>query len=246
MNPSHPSQAISIVIPVFNEENNIGAVYNELKSVLIAADIYHEIIFVNDGSRDGSAKVLDSLKTIDSQIKVVDLVKNSGQGMATYLGISEATMPLITFMDCDLQNDPAALPDMIRLCKNESVVLGYRKKRKDNFVKTLMSGVGNSLMRQIFQVDIKDAGCSLKVGPASVFKQVPYFKNYHRYLGLIMLVTRTPHHHFETNHRPRHTGNSKHSPLKFLDILNEWWYLKSEVVPQIGLIELSGEWNLLP
>lgn len=225
--------AVSVVIPLYNEEPNIRSVYNELTAVLNADHLDYELIFVNDGSTDNSATVLSELQAADKRVKAIGIASNSGQGYAIFSGIKEARKPYVAFIDCDMQSNPADIPPMLALCEKYDVVFGWRSKREDTALKRLSSKAGNILMRLIFGVEVKDAGCSLKVGRTKDFLSIPYFKNYHRYISLILIKMGRTFIDVETHHRPRYAGSSKHSFFKFLRVLGEWWFLKNTYLPEV-------------
>ncbi len=225
-------KTISIIIPLYNEEQNINAVYKEASAVLTTASLVYELIFVNDGSTDKSLPILKEIADKDDKVKVVSHAQNLGQGAAVSSGITAAQNQYISFMDCDMQSNPADIVPMLDLCNQYQIVLGWRSKRDDSFFKKISSKVGNSLVRLVFKTRVEDAGCSLKIGPAEAFKNIQYFKNYHRYLGLILIKTGYTYTYFETHHRFRNAGKSKHSVLKFLKVIPEWIALKYKYLPK--------------
>ncbi len=225
--------AVSVVIPLYNEEPNIRPVYDELTATLNTHHLDYELIFVNDGSTDNSAAVLSDLQTADKRVNAISLAQNCGQGYAVFNGIKRARKPYIAFIDCDMQTNPADIPFMLALCEKYDVVFGWRSKREDSVFKKLSSKAGNTLIRLIFGVEVKDAGCSLKVGRTKDFLSIPYFKNYHRYISLILMKKGCSFIDVETHHRPRNAGSSKHSFFKFVRVVSEWWFLKNNYLPKI-------------
>lgn len=217
---------LSIIIPVYNEEGNLRALAEELNSTVLKADFTCEIIFVNDASTDSSAGILNNLSAANPYLHVIHLEENRGQGFAMHKGIQAAGGTYLSFLDADLQNNPADLLNMYPLLNACDVVLGYRGKRQDNLWKKNTSEIGNLLIRLLFRVSVIDSGCTLRIGKAGVFQQLPYFKNYHRYFNLMIKKQGWRVLDFETKHRPRHSGASKYSIMKAFGITIELLKLK--------------------
>lgn len=217
---------LSIIIPVYNEEGNLRALAEELNSTVLKADFTCEIIFVNDASTDSSAEILNNLSAANPRLRVIHLEENRGQSFAMHTGIQAAGGTYLAFLDADLQNNPADLLSMYPLVTASDVVLGYRGKRQDNLWKKTTSEIGNILIRLLFGVSVIDSGCTLRIGKAGVFQQLPYFKNYHRYFNLMIQKQGWRVVDFETKHRSRATGSSKYSWFKVFGVLAELARLK--------------------
>lgn len=217
---------LSIIIPVYNEEGSLPALSEELNTTLSKADFTAEVIFVNDASSDSSSSILNNLSAANPNIRVIHLEKNQGQSFAMHTGIEAACGQYIAFLDADLQNNPADLLLMYPLLSASDVVLGYRGKRQDNLWKKTTSEIGNILIRLLFGVSVIDSGCTLRIGKAEVFQQLPYFKNYHRYFNLMIQKRAWRIVDFETKHRPRTAGSSKYSWVKVFGVLTELARLK--------------------
>jgi glycosyltransferase involved in cell wall biosynthesis len=155
---------ISVVVPVFNEQDNIGSLHKQITEVL-AGRYEYEIIFVDDGSTDASSATLEQLHKVDACVKVIFLARNFGQTAALSAGFTSAKGKIIVALDADLQNDPADIPRMLeKLNEGFDVVSGWRKKRHDKAITRLIpSKVANWLISTITGVKLHDYGCTLKV-----------------------------------------------------------------------------------
>jgi dolichol-phosphate mannosyltransferase len=203
---------LSVVVPVFNEEENLSLLYDRLVEAGSHWGQAFELIFINDGSTDRSAEVLAQLAARDQRVKVVNFRRNFGQTAAMMAGIDYASGDYIVPMDGDLQNDPADIARMLKkLEEGYDVVSGWRSNRQDSFViRTLPSRIANRLISKISGVSLHDYGCSLKVYRASVLKQVRLYGEMHRFLPIYASwqgakITEMP-----VNHYPRVHGKSKY------------------------------------
>ncbi len=240
--------SLSIVVPVFNEVENIARLHSEIVTVCKTNDYEYEIIFVDDGSTDGTIEVLKQLKPL----KIVRFRRNFGQTAAMDAGIKNAGKDLIITMDGDGQNDPADIPKMIDFLneKELDVVSGWRKNRKDNFLKRFVSR-GANLLRKLFVDDggIHDSGCSLKVYKRECFNSLSLYGEMHRFIpGLLkikgFIIGEVP-----VNHRPRIAGTTKYTWKRtikgFVDMISVWFWNKFAVRPLhllggLGLILIFG------
>jgi glycosyltransferase involved in cell wall biosynthesis len=202
-------EKISIIIPVYNEEENIVPLTEELHKVLQGYDF--EIIFVDDGSVDRTAEKIQSLKK--KNITLIEFTKNFGQSLAMAAGIDYAKGEFIVTMDGDLQNDPADIPEMLKKLKEEGwdMVAGYRQKRKDPFFSRILpSQIANFIIRMLTGVHFRDYGCTLKVFRADLAKKIELYGELHRFIPVLAAfegarITQMP-----VNHHPRHSGRSKY------------------------------------
>src|SRR3989339_1191599 len=155
---------LSIVLPIYNEEENINILYNKLTEVLKGMNVEYEILCINDGSKDGSFKVLRELAFKDNKIKVVNFKNNFGQTAAMSAGIKLSQGDIIIPMDADLQNDPEDIPRFLeKINEGFDVVSGWRKDRKDGLVlRKIPSWIANWIIGRMTGVKIHDYGCSLK------------------------------------------------------------------------------------
>ncbi len=203
---------LSVVIPIYNEAPNIEPLYRELAETLGAWGRPYELIFVDDGSTDGSYDILAGLPGKDRSVRVVQFRRNFGQTAAFAAGFALARGRLIATSDGDLQNDPHDLPDMVaRIDQGYDIVCGWRKVRKDPWLsRRLPSTLANRLISWATGVRLNDYGCSLKVFRSEVVKPLRLYGEMHRFLPALasemgVRITEVP-----VNHRPRVHGRSKY------------------------------------
>jgi glycosyltransferase involved in cell wall biosynthesis len=202
---------LSIVIPVFNEEENLRPLLEELRTALTPSRQDFEVLFVDDCSTDGSLEVLRRLAAEDSRIRVIRLAAHGGQSAALAAGIAAARAPVIATLDADLQADPADLPRLIEaLDEGHDAVSGVRTCRHDPWLKRLSSSAANAVRRAVLRDSIHDAGCSLKVFRADALRRVPMFDGVHRFLPALLQLGGARVGEVPVNHRPRRHGDSKY------------------------------------
>lgn len=230
---------ISIVIPVYNEEENISLLFNEINDALKTANIVFEVIFVDDGSTDNTKTTLQNLSVeFKDKLKYLSHKQNYGQSAALLTGAKAAQYDILVTMDGDGQNDPRDIVELLSKFKVDSVILGIRKKRNDSYIKKISSLIGNKVRLAILNDGCKDTGCSLKVFSRNAFLNLPYFNHMHRYLPALFksrgynLVT------VKVNHRARQHGVSKYGVLNRLfvgihDLIGVRWLLKRTAVPEV-------------
>ncbi len=203
---------ISIIVPIYNEVGAIRDLYDETRQAFVGRDDAYEIIFVNDGSSDGSADLLDELAVSDPLVKVVHFRRNFGQTAALMAGFRHASGEVLVPMDGDGQNDPADIPRLVdELDKGFDVVSGWRKDRQDRTIsRKIPSRIANRLISWITRVQLNDYGCTLKAYRRSVMQRVSLYGEMHRFIPVHAhwngaRVTELP-----VNHRARTTGQSKY------------------------------------
>jgi len=205
---------ISVVIPIKDERDNLHPLTNQLTKVLEGLDTSKkapfEIIFVDDGSIDGSSAILDELVGQSPDIRVLHLDGNHGQTAAFDAGFRHARGTLIATLDGDLQYDPADLAKLLPLATQYDLVCGYRQQRLDNIIRKLSSRIANFVRNAVIHDGIQDTGCSLKVFRRTVIERIPLFRNMHRFFPALaqmhgFSVTEVPVQHF-----PRAHGHSKY------------------------------------
>ncbi|MCC8193534.1 MAG: glycosyltransferase family 2 protein [Deltaproteobacteria bacterium] len=203
---------ISVVVPVYNEEDNLRVLAEEIAGVMARAKRSWEAVFVDDGSTDGSLAILRDLAERFPEIRYISLDANSGQSAAFAAGFREAAAGVIVTMDADLQNDPADIPAMLDRCGRDGVtmVVGWRAKRKDTWTKRLASRFGNAVRNRISRETIRDTGCSLKVMPRELLLRLPVFNGAHRFYPTLMRLEGAVIAEVAVNHRPRRAGVSKY------------------------------------
>ena len=212
---------LSVIIPIYNEENNIQPLYASLQSVLPSLGKPYEIIFIDDGSKDRSHQVLESLNASDPHCKVIRFRRNFGQTAALAAGFANAHGKVIVTLDGDMQNDPADIPMLLaKIDEGYDVVSGWRIRRKDKFLtRRLPSMCANWLISKITGVKLHDYGCTLKAYRREVAQNIDLYGEMHRFIPAMaswmgVTVAEVP-----VNHYPRRHGISKYGLSRTLRVL---------------------------
>lgn len=203
---------ISVVIPAYNEEENIGYLYDELSQVMHELKQPYEILFVDDGSSDNTLELLTELQRSDSRVIVVTFRKNFGQTAAMSAGFDYASGDVIVTMDGDLQNDPHDIPRLLeKIEEGYDVVTGWRHDRKDAFLsRKLPSVIANKIISWTTGVSLHDYGCTLKAFRREVIKNIRLYGEMHRFIPAIASGMGISFTEIKVNHRPRQYGVSKY------------------------------------
>ena len=206
---------LSVVVPVYNESENVSKLVDEIAVALAQTD--YEMIFVNDASSDDTLSVLTSLKKDHSTLRAISHRKNAGQSRAVRSGIIAAKGQYIATLDGDGQNDPADIPALFEQIMrsdapdNLALVGGRRAKRQDSWAKKMGSRIGNGVRKKLLNDQADDTGCGLKVFTREAFLQLPYFDHIHRYIPALMLREGYKIEFCDVNHRHREFGVSKYT-----------------------------------
>ena len=249
--------SISVVVPVYNEEGNIANLHKEIKDVCETNHYTYEIIFVNDGSSDRTDEVCRKLRPV----KYIQMRRNFGQTAAMDAGIKAAQYEYVVTMDGDGQNDPADIPNMIAYLKdnNLDVVSGWRKNRKDTFMKRFTSRGANLLRHMIVHDGIHDSGCSLKVYRKECFEGINLYGEQHRFIPALLKIKGFTVGEIVVNHRARTSGVTKYNWKRtikgFVDMISVWFWNKFASRPLhllggaglgfIGLGFICGVWSVV-
>jgi len=216
---------LSVVIPVYNEEENIIPLFEELNTVLPALDRTYEILFVDDGSSDATFSRLLALHEQDPAVRIVRFRRNFGQSAAMKAGFDHARGRIIVTMDADLQNDPHAIPALLERLEHEDydVVCGWRHTRNDSLSKKTFSGIANWFRQLLTGESIHDSGCTLRAYTRESVASIELYGELHRYIPAILLWRGYRIGEIETNHRERRFGRTKYSWQRltkgFLDLI---------------------------
>ncbi|MCJ7545949.1 MAG: glycosyltransferase [Deltaproteobacteria bacterium] len=212
---------LSVIIPIFNEAQNITPLYRELKNVLEGLRVEHEVIFVDDGSNDGSDEVLQRLAKNDKGIKVIQFRKNFGQTAALAAGVEHAQGEIIVTMDGDGQNDPRDIPRLLeKLEQGYDVASGWRKNRKDPLLnKKFPSALANKLISWLTRVKLHDYGCTLKAYRRDILKDVRLYGEMHRFIPAYASWVGARITEMEVAHYPRRHGRSKYGLSRTTSII---------------------------
>lgn len=240
MTPPLP-QLISVVVPVYNEAENVTKLVEEIDAAL--SERSYEMIFVNDCSTDETESVLTGLKPRFSSLRVLSHIENAGQSRSIRTGILAATGTYVATLDGDGQNDPADIPAvfaaLIRADAPPSLAMvgGNRAKRQDSAAKKLASRFGNGIRKRLLADNANDTGCGLKVFKREAFLRLPYFDHIHRYLPALMIREGYVCEYVDVNHRHREFGQSKYTNfgrlmVSFSDLLGVMWLRRRARNPQ--------------
>jgi glycosyltransferase involved in cell wall biosynthesis len=207
-----PSPEISVVVPLYNERENLRILHGEIVRVLAETGRTFEVLYVDDGSTDGSRLVLQGLRGEDDRVRVVKLRRNFGQTAALAAGFDLAKGEIFVALDADLQNDPADIPRLLdRIHAGADVVSGWRRRRRDPFLtRRLPSAIANGILRLLTGVPVHDTGCTLKAYRAGVMRRLPLYAEMHRYLPVLSTLADARIEEIEVAHRPRRFGRSKY------------------------------------
>jgi glycosyltransferase involved in cell wall biosynthesis len=231
--PETAAVAVSIVVPVRNEEGNLAPLIAEIADALDGRWSY-EIVYVNDGSTDSTGEKLADLKKRYAQLRQIKHAASGGQSAAVRSGVRAARGAVVATLDGDGQNNPAFLPDLIAAVEKGNgrigLAAGQRVGRKDTGFKKLQSCIANSVRNAILHDGTRDTGCGLKAFPREVFLAMPYFDGLHRFLPALVRREGYDIAYVEVVDRPRHSGVSNYG---FFDRL---W---------IGIMDLAGVWWLI-
>ena len=219
---------VTVVIPFYNEAENIAPLAAELCAVRrVLPDL--TALFVDDGSSDGTRAAIEQAGAAQPWLRGVRHARNRGQSAAMLTGLHAATGDILVTMDGDLQNDPADIPALVAQMTDADVVCGYRAKRRDTLARRLGSRLGNAVRRWVTHDGIRDTGCSLKAFRRECVGDLPPLNGVHRFMPAYFLLHGRRIREVPVNHRPRQHGVSKYTNLKRLpktmfDLLGFYWY----------------------
>lgn len=220
---------ISIVIPLYNEVDNIEPLGHAI--LLAMQGQNYEVIFVNDGSTDGSAKKLKEWCAVHTNFHTIHFRRNTGQTAAMDAGFKSAAGEYVVSMDADLQNDPADIPALLEKLNTYDMVCGWRQRRNDPWIKRISSTVANFIRNKLSWEDIKDTGCSLKAYRKECLNRIKLFNGMHRFLPTLFKMEGFTVIEVVVNHYPRKFGKSKYGISNrafraFIDLLVIRWMKK--------------------
>jgi dolichol-phosphate mannosyltransferase len=201
---------ISIVVPAFNEEENLPVLLQEIEQMMAQHPARWEVLLVDDGSTDSTLEVMMDLKHKVPAVRVLALRKNHGLSAALDAGFRNATGDVIVSLDADLQNDPSDIPKLLEKLPEYDAVIGIRVRRKDNFVKRRSSRIANGIRDLLLQEKWRDTGCTLKAYKRSYLEKIKLFHGLHRFLPTLLLMENARILEVPVNHRERIHGQSKY------------------------------------
>jgi len=226
---------LSVVVPVLNEEDNVGPLIAEIRAALEGVCAY-EMVFVDDGSTDATAETLAAQRAEEPRLRVLTHSRRCGQSSGLRSGISAARGRLIATLDGDGQNDPADIPALLQAWRADAgttalMITGHRVNRRDTWTKRRASRFANALRRSLLGDDNPDTGCSLKLFERALFLRFPYFDHMHRFLPALAKREGARVSVVAVNHRARHAGASKYKIFDRLavgipDLLGMMWLMR--------------------
>jgi len=227
---------LSVVVLVYNESESIEPLHDELKGVLEGLDVSYEIVYIDDGSRDGGTEKMAQLALHHPSVRVVSFRRNFGQTAAVQAGIDNSRGEIVVFMDGDMQNDPHDIPRLLDLIdEGYDVVSGWRRDRKDDASRVLPSKIANWIIARVTRVPLNDFGCTLKAYRREVIQDVKLYGEMHRFIPVYASwvgarITELP-----VNHRQRVFGRSKYSLAR-----------TSRVLLDLVTVKLLGSYSTKP
>jgi glycosyltransferase involved in cell wall biosynthesis len=220
-----PPPEISVVVPVFNEADNLTTLVDELDGTLANRGGGYEILLVDDGSTDGSLEVIRALAAARPRLRVLRMPGNRGQSAALLAGFRAVRAPVTVTLDADLQNDPADIPRLLEALDGCDVVSGIRAVRRDSWVRRVASRISNRVRNWVVHDGVTDVGCSLKAYRSDLLRELPAFNSLHRFLPALVKMRGARIRELPVHHRPRIHGESKYT------IGNRLWR---------GIVDLAG------
>lgn len=236
-----------MIIPLLNEEESIPVLYDELKRALEPMETAFELVFVNDGSTDGSGRILAAMNAEDPRVVVIDFRRNFGQTAAMSAGFDYARGDIIIAMDADLQNDPADIPGMVaKINEGCDVVTGWRYDRKDAFLnRRLPSIIANKLISVTTGVSLHDYGCTLKAFRREVIRELHLYGEMHRFIPALASGIGIRFTEVKVNHRPRRFGSTKYGISRTIRVLLDLLTVKFLLSYSTRPIHVFGSMGLI-
>src|SRR5713101_4408867 len=227
---------LSVIVLVYNEVESITPLHEELIAVLDAIDLSYEVLYIDDGSRDGSTERLGQFASRDPRVRVVSFRRNFGQTAAVQAGIDHSRGEILVFLDGDMQNDPHDIPRLLeKIAEGNDVVSGWRKDRQDEAMRVVPSRIANWIIARVTGIPLHDFGCTLKAYQRDVIQDVKLYGEMHRFIPVYASwvgarITEIP-----VNHRPREFGTSKYSLAR-----------TSRVLLDLITVKLLGSYSTKP
>jgi glycosyltransferase involved in cell wall biosynthesis len=219
---------ISVVVPVYDEVENLPTLVPKLLEVLKSLGKTYEVIFVDDGSSDGSGGVLREMVTQYAFIRILRFKANRGLSAALMAGMGEARGDILVTLDSDLQNDPADIPELLRELDHFDMATGWRQKREDPWLKRISSRIANTVRNRLSGEDIHDSACTLRALKKECIKDIWVFNGMHRFLSTVVQMKGFRTIEVPVAHHPRKLGKSKYNTRNrmwrsFVDLLVVRW-----------------------
>ena len=227
MNPKE-SIELSVVVPVYNEEGNLPILISKLVHVLDPLGLRYEMIFVDDGSYDGSRRILKEMASRYPYLRIIGLKQNRGLSTALLAGMREAHGDTIVTLDSDLQNDPEDIPKLLNYLDRYDMATGWRQKRDDPWLRRVSSRIANAIRNQLSGEKIYDSACTLRAFKRECIKEIPLFNGMHRFLSTLVKMNGYRIIEVPVLHHPRKFGKAKYNIRNrafraFMDLLGVRW-----------------------
>jgi glycosyltransferase involved in cell wall biosynthesis len=206
-----PPPEISIVVPAYNEEENLVPLAAAIAETFAVLGLTYELIFVDDGSQDNTAHVLRELTAEHPQVRSIRFQQNAGQSAALDAGFKQARGPVVVTLDADLQNDPGDIPRFLEMLKDYDVVCGMRQGRQDTWLRRLSSRCANGVRRCVLHDNIVDIGCSLRAYRGHCLASIKLYNGMHRFLPVLLQIEGFHVGQLPVRHHPRQHGQSKYN-----------------------------------
>jgi dolichol-phosphate mannosyltransferase len=236
---------LSIVVPVYNEEENLPLLWPEIRDVLAPTGLRYEVIFVDDGSKDRSAEIARAFHEQDPRVRLLRLKANAGETAATDAGFKAVRGRWVVVMDADLQNDPRDIPGMLKYLDQWDAVTGWRVNRAagDSLLRRISSRVANRVRNAISDESIQDSGCTFRAFRRECLRELTLYKGFHRFIPTLLKMRGFRVLEVPVNHRPRRFGESKYgignrALRAFVDLMVVRWMkkrlLRYEIAEDLG------------
>ena len=243
---------LSIVVPVYNEEENLPPLWSEIREVLDPTGLGYEVIFVDDGSRDRSAEIVRAFHERDSRVRLVRLKANAGETAATDAGFKSVRGRWVVVMDADLQNDPHDIPGMLAQLDNWDAVTGWRVNRGggDSWIRRASSRIANKVRNALTEETVQDSGCTFRAFRRECLRDLVLYKGFHRFIPTLLKMRGYRVLEVPVSHRARRFGQSKYGIRNrawsaFKDLLAVRWMkdrlLRYEIAEDLGGQGKTGE-----
>jgi glycosyltransferase involved in cell wall biosynthesis len=219
---------ISVVVPVYNEEENLPVLIAKIVEVFKEIGLPYEMIFVDDGSSDGSLKVLKETASRTPLLRIIKLKQNRGLSTALLAGVREARGEKVVTLDADLQNDPEDIPKLLKYLAQYDMATGWRQKREDPWLKKISSKIANAIRNRLSGEEIKDSACTLRAFKRECVQNIPVFNGMHRFLSILVKLEGYRIVEVPVIHHARKFGKSKYNIRNrivraFIDLLAVRW-----------------------
>lgn len=225
---------LAIIVPVYNEQENVVPLWHEVASAMDSAQIAWELVFVDDGSTDATWDRIREAHRQDPRVRGFRHPRNAGQSAAIWTGFTATSAPLIATLDGDRQNDPADIPWMLKLLGEADFVSGMRLKREDSWTRKFSSAVARWARRAALGSQFRDTGCALRVFKRLVLTGIPPFSGFHRFLPVLVAGGGWKTREVAVRHRPRAAGVSKYGVWNrvwrgLYDLLGVGWFQRRRI-----------------